>query len=444
MPVRALTPDAEANADPDAQARAVTLPGQEPLVLEAYGRDLFYAAPDDLEQVRRLGDTPSGPLRDALLHALFRAADPAHGFRPDWAFHQFYLEYMDELGVPLGPSYRLPASSSNGRGYVCQHFALDSLCAPVGQWRQISRLSELAPALDAAEADERRDLALLLLNDLYRRRSGRDFDPTALFCRYAIAQGLGAPLGKAEYLTLEGHRLVAMPFALDVIYCRVPEDGAWADVAVNVLPAVLGDDEAAPPIARLSELLKQAQRSGAPAVLGGAAPEMPALPLASGVLLGAEAAPPLLTDIVIPGETAPLREEPRPSYLAICAAPGPTHLDLARRPAWHYYIDSMGGITRLLDEAYVARALVGLRWHGQAGLEQHALAVAIEGGTAMSAAQQGALRRLLADLMPRYGLRREHLLRALVAEPAPPVAALPDEPAPTGAAPLQHAEVGGG
>jgi hypothetical protein len=353
---------------------------------------------------------------------------------------------MDELGVPLGPSYRLPApdSNGNGRGYVCQHFALDSLCAPVGQWRQISRLSDLLPALDAPEPDEQRDLALLLLNDLYRRRSGRHFDPTALFCRYAVAQRLGAPLGKAEYLTLEGQKLVAMPFALDVIYCRVPEDGAWADVTVNALPAVLGaEDEAAPPIARLSDLLKQAQCSGAPAVLGATAPEAPALPLAAGLLLGAEAEPPLLTDIVIPGETAPLREAPRPSYIAICAASGPTHFDLARRPAWHYYIDSAGCITRLLDEAYVARALSGLRWQGQAGLEQHALAVAVEGGADLSAAQQWALRRLLADLMPRYGLRRAHLLRALVAEPALPVVASPDEPA-SAAAPLQHVEVGGG
>jgi hypothetical protein len=293
----------------------------------------------------------------------------------------------------------------------------------VGQWRQISRLSDLLPALDAPEPDERRDLALLLLNDLYRRRSGRHFDPAALFCRYALAQRLGAPLGKAEYLMLEGQKLVAMPFALDVISCRVPEDDAWADVTVNALPAVLGSDEAAPPIARLSDLLKQAQQAGPPALLGGAAPDVSALPLAAGMLLGSEAAPPLLTDIAIPGETAPLREEPRPSYLAICAAPGPAHLDLGRRPGWHYYIDSTGSIVRLLDEAYVARALVGLRWQGQAGLEQHALAVALEGG-APSAAQQEALRRLLADLMPRYGLRREHLLRALVA-PEEPAAAAP-------------------
>jgi hypothetical protein len=100
---------------------------------------------------------------------------------------------------------------------------------------------------------------------------------------------------------------------------------------------------------------------------------------------------------------------------------------------------------RLLDEAYVARELVGRHWKGQPGLEQHALAVALEGSTTeLTAAQQVALRRLLAELMPRYGLRREHLLRAVAAAPAPSVApALDEHPAPSEAT-LQQAAVGGG
>jgi N-acetyl-anhydromuramyl-L-alanine amidase AmpD len=129
----------------------------------------------------------------------------------------------------------------------------------------------------------------------------------------------------------------------------------------------------------------------------------------------------------------------------MCGAPGPAAHDLARCPAWHYYIDRMGGVVRLLDEAYVARELVGRHWKGQPGLEQHALAVAVEGSTTeLTAAQQVALRRLLAELMPRYGLRREHLLRAVAAAPAPSVApALDEHPAPSEAT-LQQAAVGGG
>lgn len=43
-----------------------------------------------------------------------------------------------------------------------------------------------------------KDLRNAVLNDLYNARTGRNFDTNALFCRYAINHGMGAPMGKAE------------------------------------------------------------------------------------------------------------------------------------------------------------------------------------------------------------------------------------------------------
>ena len=118
----------------------MTIAGQL-LILEAYGRDLFYASPDSL-QVQQLSATPAGPLRDALLQALFQAADPAHGFRPNTAFHQFYLNHATEIGVPLGPDHVLPGSQIS-----CQHFALDTLI-----WTgKVTRLSELTRDMYGAD-----------------------------------------------------------------------------------------------------------------------------------------------------------------------------------------------------------------------------------------------------------------------------------------------------
>src|SRR5439155_811042 len=112
-----------------------------------------------------------------------------------------------------------------------------------------------------------KELRVLLLNDLYNTRTGRAFDPGALFCRYAIANGVGAPQGKAEIQILEGQRLVAMPYALDVLYCRIPGDGDWRNVVIGELPGVLGAEDDG--LARLSTLLAQGDvDDAAPAVLG--------------------------------------------------------------------------------------------------------------------------------------------------------------------------------
>jgi N-acetyl-anhydromuramyl-L-alanine amidase AmpD len=221
MPIAVITspPDGDGQGEDD-QQRAVTVAGQA-LILEAYGRDLFYAAPDSIGQVQQLSATAAGPLRDALLQTLFQAVDPVKGFRADQAFHQFYLNHMTEIGVPIGPDHVLPGGQTS-----CQHFALDTLI-----WTgKVTRLSELTRDMYNGDPHPQPEQSLrtAVLNDLYNARTGRNFDPNALFCKHAINHGMGAPMGKAEIQVLGGTRTVAMPYALDVLYCKIPDDGDWS------------------------------------------------------------------------------------------------------------------------------------------------------------------------------------------------------------------------
>ena len=53
---------------------------------------------------------------------LFQSVDPVKGFRPDQAFHQFYLNHMTEIGVPIGPlrqtrCLRIESSTASGMGF---------------------------------------------------------------------------------------------------------------------------------------------------------------------------------------------------------------------------------------------------------------------------------------------------------------------------------------
>ena len=405
MPIVAITSTAAPGdgEGQDDQARAVTLPGQPPLVLEAYGRDLFYAPPDQIEQVQRLSATPAGPLRDALLQALFQVADPAKGFRPDQAFHQFYLGHMTEIGVPIGPDHVLP-----GGKVSCQHYALDTLI-----WTgKIVRLGDLTRDMYGADPHQQweKDLRTLVLNDLYNTRTGRAFDHDALFCRYAITHGLGAPQGKAEIQILEGQRLVAMPYALDVLYCRIPGDGDWRNVVIGELPGVLGDEDQG--LARLSALLSQGDVDEEPAVLSDESVE-DVLPrqVYTGGLLGVETAAPAIVDLTPSIGAGSDRGGAAIDIVVVYPTAGPFGADLAGTALWHYYVDRTGTISRLLDEAQAARAAGDATWQGRGDLDRRSLAIAVEGGARLSDDQAAALIWLLRDLMHRYNLVSDQVIQ---------------------------------
>jgi len=404
MPVRAITPPAHAKQPADANARAVRLAGQT-LVVEAYGRDLLYAPPDNLLQIRQLSQTKVGTLRTALLEALFRAVDPVSGFRPDWAFHQYYLEHAATLGVPITPNYRLARRTRDGTAYVVQHFALDSLCAPVENWRQITRLSSLTEAMYAGDPHDAaaRELRSLLLNDLYQQRTGTAFDATALFCRYAIQHQLGAPLGRAELFRFNGRQMVAMPFALDVIYCHIPADANWEGVPVNAMPPILGP--ATPPeIGRLSVLLHEPAQP----TLG---PDLPALipPPYAGHLLGAPVQQVLERDLSLHLPPDPQqRAVPSAAPQRLLLVPAPP-LDATEQPEqyWHAYLDRQGVFTRFSNLAQPAPLT------NRSSSALPLVVLGIEGGTQnMPPAQRRALLCILRDVPPLVGLSQNHVYLA--------------------------------
>jgi hypothetical protein len=404
MPIAVITPPPSGDGQGEnEQQRAVTIAGI-PMILESYGRDLYYTQPDQLDQVLRLSESGPGPVRDALLQALFQWADPAKGFRPDQAFHQFYLAHATEIGVPLGPDHVLP-----GGKYSCQHYALDTLI-----WAgSVVRLSDLTRDMYSGDPHQpaEKELRTLVLNDLYNARTGRNFDPTALFCSYATKHGMGAPIGKAEVQVLEGQRLVAMPYALDVLYARIPGDGDWRNVVVGELPGVLGDEEDG--LARLSTLLASGDVDDGPSAVLGAEEDVEAvLPsrIFVGGLLGVETQAPAIIDLTSSIGAGADRGGAPIDLLVVYPTSGPASADLAEaaRPdatLWHYYLDQGGVITRLVAEEQAAHAAGDARWQERGAVDQRALAVAVEGaGVWLDAEQSGALSWLLRDLAGRHGL----------------------------------------
>ncbi len=415
--------DSDSESDP---TRPLVLAGQPALLVEAYGRDLYYAPADAPSNVQRLSETPAGTLRDALLAALFKQVDPAQGFHSDWAFHQAFIASPAAVGVPLGPNHKVAGQTTSGQQYVCQHFAVDTLCSPVNQWSKVIKLSDLTRDMYSGDPHtaEEKELRALLLNDLYQVRTGRAFDGTALFCRYAIMNNLGAPTAAAEVQTLEGRKLVAMPYALDVLYCRIPADGRWEGIAVGVLDAA---DEAG--LAKLTSMLTVASleqdAAQGPGVLGIELTADEVLPeqTYSGGVLGETSAAPHITDLTVFGSAASeARGDATIQMLVVFPSAGKANVDLAAMgqpdaaTTYHYYVGTDGAITKLVDEELAARAATGARWGNETNVNGIAVAVGVEGAAlgeiAADSPQATSVRWLMADIASRYSLRRDQIIQS--------------------------------
>jgi N-acetyl-anhydromuramyl-L-alanine amidase AmpD len=380
MPVASLSGRPHAASPATAQDdrdRAVRLPGQAPLIVEVYARDLLYAPLTGAERprasaIRGLNETPPGPLREALVGEMFRAADPVNGFRPDWAFHQRWQLRASDLGAPIGPNHRIVVG---GKPFACQHFALDSLCSPVGAWRTIYHLSELNSG--ASDAPRPAALRAALLDDLYRARAGRRYDPAAYLTRQAETRRLGAPLAPPEVAMVAGRPYLLMAFALDVLACPLP---------------------------RLTWPLDQPLPAGTPAIaLNDAAALLGApVPQWTERLLGVAAAP-ALHDLLLDAPRG--HDRPAPDTLLISAAPGPAATDLrpeAGDARWHYYVTTSGAIYRLGDE----RAGVGAP-----APTGRAVCIAVEGGAAAAGpAQRAALAWLVRTLANAWRIAPQQII----------------------------------
>jgi N-acetyl-anhydromuramyl-L-alanine amidase AmpD len=409
MPITVIAPPPAGDGQgQDDQQRAMIVAGQL-LILEAYGRDLFYAAPDSLEQVQHISTTPAGPLRDALLQVLFQSVDPVKGFRPDQAFHQFYLNHTTEIGVPIGPDHVLPGSQIS-----CQHYALDTLI-----WTgKVTRLSELTRDMYNGDPHPQpeKDLRTAVLNDLYNARTGRNFDTNALFCRYSINHGMGAPMGKAEIQTLGNIRIVAMPYALDVLYCNIPADGDWTKIVIAEMPAVLGDDESQP--SQLSVLLAAGDvDEDNPMVLSDEDELLPKQ-IFRGGLMGIETSAPAITDVTQSVGAQTDRDAAAIDLLVVYPTAGPASADLIevgtpKGRRYHYYVDTTGAVLRLVDEALAARAAGRARWQGEGNIDKRSIAIGVEQGLSrISDAQTAALSWLMRDIQSRHGLASAQIIQA--------------------------------
>lgn len=406
MPVAAVAgAPAHGGSAQDDRDRPVSLPGQPPLIVEVYARDLLYAPtagpgdePAAPERARRLSDTPPGALRDALLELLFRAADPVNGYQPGWAFHRRYLERTAPLGAPIGPSHRI--APGPGRAFACQHFAFDSLCSPVGAWQTVYSLGDLAGGAPGLEPGAAAELRLALLDNLYRARLGRRYDPATLLARHAEERGLGAPLGRPELITVGDDPYLLTPYAGDVLACRLPAYDWPLDQPIPADAPVVGLDDGAP----------------AGGLLGGALrlPLLRRLRPRRAAPLGAPSPQPSVFDLGRAAPGRPRRARPAPEAVLIAAAPGPAPADLRGEAVlgrWHYYVDAGGSIYRLCDEGHLAAA------HP----DDRAVVIAVEGDPAVAGpAQRAALAWLVRSLAAALAIP-PGAVRALPAAPAHPL-----------------------
>ncbi|MEF3274127.1 MAG: N-acetylmuramoyl-L-alanine amidase [Chloroflexus sp.] len=385
MPVASLIacpPAPRAASAPDDRERALALPNGARYIVEVYARDALFAAvgPDDSlrgdERIERLTATPASPQRQALLEAIFRAADPVSGFQPGWAFHQYFLANIDILGMPISHNHRLTLAP--GVNFACQHFALDSLCSPVGQWQIIYRLSELRRAaagqitLAGLSRTRALQLAQLLLDDLFALRTGRRYQADAALIQYAFNEELGAPLGPPETTVIENVPIALMPFALDVVACRLPTPDWPLD---RPLPP-------ASPFGRLTSLLGH-HRQLSTAILRLSRLDHQRLPPplnGAASLLGPVRLDQPLIDVSLFAGDGEVRRRPIDTILLV-PIDGPTRLHLAdahTNARWHYYIDHTGTVFRLRHERYIARAARGIGRPTER-LDQRALVIAVEG-----------------------------------------------------------------
>ncbi|MDW8404477.1 N-acetylmuramoyl-L-alanine amidase [Chloroflexus sp.] len=385
MPVASLIarpPAPRPASAPNDRERALALPDGARYLVEVYARDALFAAvgPDDAlragETINRLHAVPASPQRMALLEAIFRAADPVNGFQPGWAFHQYFLQHTDELGMPISHNHRL--AFAPGLNFACQHFALDSLCSPVGQWQVIYRLSEIRRAaagqtvLAGLSRERAAQLAQLLLDDLFALRTGRRYQPDAALIQYALGEELGAPLGQPEVAVIDSVPVALMPFALDVVACRLPAPDWPLD---RPLPP-------ASPFGRLTALLSGHRQlvTGVLRLSRVDGQRLPPLPATTAPLLGPARQSQPLIDVSLFAGDGEVRRRPIDTIL-LAPVPGPTSLQLVNAhidARWHYYIDHTGTVFRLRHERYIARAARGVGWPAE-HLDQRAVVIAVEG-----------------------------------------------------------------
>ena len=159
-------------------------------------------------------------LRDALLDWAYRQVQ--HQYHPDWTLHQFARR--EQLGPPLLPSFNFAADN---RTWVGEVYGVDAICAPMGQWQTVRRLSQL-PA--GALKNSLRVAAFGQIGVRYHAEWAQH--------QYADRTPLGPPLTENVRLVLpDGRVFGTQVWALDTLYSP---DGQWG--VVNTLGGLLAQE----------------------------------------------------------------------------------------------------------------------------------------------------------------------------------------------------------
>jgi len=223
-------------------------------------------------------------------------------------------------------------------------------------------------------------------------------------------------MGKAEIQTLGNIRIVAMPYALDVLYCNIPADGDWSKIVIAEMPAVLSDNESQP--SQLSALLAAGDVDEENPMVLSDEDELLPKQIFRGGLLGIETSAPTITDVTQSVDAHTDRDAAAIDLLVVYPTAGPASADLIEvgKPKgrlYHYYVDTNGAVLRLVDEAPAAQAAGRAHWQGQGKVDKRGVAIGVEHGLAtMSNEQAAAINWLLRDIQSRYGLASTQIIQA--------------------------------
>jgi len=378
---------------PTAKSQMLTAEGKT-INYQPFARDTLYCEVPNWGDVHRLSELlagsipPAGTLGRALLDATYQTGGAV--FHPEWAFHQYAMAGAS-LGPPLAESKTVAA---NGVTYSYQVYATDTIYSPGTDWSNIKRLSALASSSNAADVSLRN----VLVGKTYET-AGMQYHPEWAFHQMAFQLGLGAPLGKADPVSMGTSQYNFQVYATDTLYNVIPN---WSDVKqlsslIKTGPrrAVLAADDA-PAVRRavLSADVVYDPQLKEHYIVRYSVPGIGAT--AAGSRSGAK-----IAAIVLHGDSGPAEE-----VLARMAAPGAKMLT-------HYYIAADSQIYQLVSDKLAARHAGMATWQGRRrNINRISLGIAIERPRrGFTSKQIAALKDLVSTLRSTYNIPSTAILR---------------------------------
>jgi N-acetylmuramoyl-L-alanine amidase CwlA len=380
---------------PLAKSQMLTAEGKQ-INYQPFARDTLYCEVPNWGDVKRLSELlagtipPAGTIGRALLDATFQIGGSP--YNADWAFHQYAVAPTARLGPPLGKSATVAV---DGITYSYQVFASDTIYNPGNEWTNIKRLSALANSSNSSEIKLRDQL----LAKTYEA-AGQQYRPDWAFHQLAFKLGLGAPLGKADPVAMDGSQYNFQVYATDTLYNLVPN---WNDVK------------------RLTDLYTK--KAGAVLSAGEGERLTALLSVSDGPMqYDPELKQHYIVRYSIPG-TGPSaysdRGRSKISAIILHADSGPTEATLERmytpgaKSMPHYYVADDAQIYQLISDRYAARHAGMATWQGRRrNMNRNSIGIMIERGRrGITPKQVAALRDLVSTLRETYAVAADAVLR---------------------------------